>query len=146
MELLSIKHNRKRHGEIVLLPCIQKATLTQYGHASPLAGEVQQCQQLILASDTQLGDSDAVSCSGEEDPAQLPGCPNERFLVWGRGLVDRSLWRNEADTQSGCERVVYRESSCCKSGRSWLVTLVPLRQCFHLNQQTQPSFHSAMTV
>ncbi|TNN75036.1 hypothetical protein EYF80_014782 [Liparis tanakae] len=74
--------------------------LTQYRHASSLAGEVQQRQQLVLASDAQLGDDDKVSRPGEKDPAQLPGCPDESFLIWGRGLVNRSLWRDGGNRHS----------------------------------------------
>lgn len=75
---------------------IYRAALTQYRHSSSLAGKVQQGQQLILASDTQLRDNNRVSRPGKKNPAQLPGCTNKSLLIWGGGLVHWSLWRSTA--------------------------------------------------
>ena len=96
-----IQTEKRRHAISV-----KKATLTQYRHASSLAGKVYQCQQLILPSDTHLRDNDEVSCPGEEDPAQLPGSTNKSLLIWGRGLVNWSLWRNAVNTQGRNKQVV----------------------------------------
>ncbi len=99
---------------------LERATLTQYRHASSLAGEVQQCQQLILASDSQLRDNDKVSCPGKKDPAQLPGCANKRLLIWGCSLVNWSLWRNAVNTQGEGKHVVFQERA-----------IVPVRNLIH---------------
>lgn len=80
---------------VSLCDCLcDSATLTQHGHAPPLAGEVEQSQELILAKNSQLRDGDGVSCPGKKNPAELPGCTNQGLLIWGCSLVNQSLWKS----------------------------------------------------
>lgn len=98
---------------ICSLTLVRRAALTQHRHASSLAGEIQQGQQLVLAGDAQLRHHDRVSGSGEENPAQLPGCTNQGLLIRGRGLVNWSLWRGE--TKTGSERKTTGENKKTKN-------------------------------
>ena len=61
--------------------------LTQHRHASPLAGEVDQGEQLVLSGLAQLAQGHGVSGSREEHPSQLPRRAHQGPLVRGGGLV-----------------------------------------------------------
>lgn len=46
-----------------------------------------------------------------KNPTQLPGCTNKSLLVWGRSLVNWSIWSNAVNTQGGSKHVILHKSS-----------------------------------